>query len=300
MGPIGVFDSGMGGLTVLRALLRRLPDEDFIYFGDTARVPYGTKGARTVRAFARQDAAFLHAQGVKMIVVACNTASAFALDELQQEFPVPVLGVIEPGIEAALARTRGGPIGVIGTSGTIRSGKYQEGLARVVGTARVRARECPLFVPLAEEGLTEHPITEMAVAEYLLPLREAGVDTLILGCTHYPLLKPAISRFMEPETALVDSAEALAEAAARTLVERGLVRPTVGPPVAVGAAGAAGAAGETVPARPQLEFWLSDVPWKFAEAGARFLGRPIEAVRQVNLDEVEQAARLVREQRSGA
>lgn len=294
MGPIGVFDSGMGGLTVLRALLRRLPDEDFIYFGDTARVPYGTKGARTVRAFARQDAAFLHAQGVKMIVVACNTASAFALDELQQEFPVPVLGVIEPGIEAALARTRGGPIGVIGTSGTIRSGKYQEGLARVVGAARVRARECPLFVPLAEEGLTEHPITEMAVAEYLLPLREAGVDTLILGCTHYPLLKPAISRFMEPETALVDSAEALAEAAARTLVERGLVRPTMGTPVA------ADAAGEVAPARPQLEFWLSDVPWKFAEAGARFLGRPIEAVRQVNLDEVEQAARLVREQRSGA
>jgi glutamate racemase len=291
VGPIGVFDSGMGGLTVLRALLRRLPDEDFIYFGDTARVPYGTKGARTVRAFARQDAAFLHAQGVKMIVVACNTASAFALDELQQEFPVPVLGVIEPGIEAALARTRGGPIGVIGTSGTIRSGKYQEGLARVVGAARVRARECPLFVPLAEEGLTEHPITEMAVAEYLLPLREAGVDTLILGCTHYPLLKPAISRFMEPETTLVDSAEALAEAAARTLVERGLVRPIVAPPVAAGA---------DAPARPQLEFWLSDVPWKFAEAGARFLGRPIEAVRQVNLDEVEQAARLVREQRSGA
>lgn len=279
MGPVGVFDSGMGGLTVLRALLRRLPAEDFVYFGDTARVPYGTKGARTVREFALQDAAFLHGLGVKMIVVACNTASAFALAALADAFPVPVLGVIEPGVRAALARTRGGQIGVIGTSGTVRSGRYQELLEREVGAARVVARECPLFVPLAEEGLTEHPITEMAIAEYLLPLRQAGVDTLILGCTHYPLLKPAIARFMEPETVLVDSAEELAEAAARRLAALGIARPA--------------GAGEA----PRLEFWLSDVPWQFAEIGARFLGRPIEAVRQVNLDEVEQAGRLVRDGR---
>ncbi len=284
MGPIGVFDSGLGGLTVLRALLRRLPAEDFVYFGDTARVPYGTKGARTVREFARQDAAFLQGLGVKMIVVACNTAAAFALETLQAQFPLPVLGVIEPGVSAALARTRGGRIGVIGTSGTIRSGRYQEALAAAVGAPRVVARECPLLVPLAEEGLTNHPLTEMAIAHYLLPLRQAGVDTLILGCTHYPLLKPAISRFMEPETVLVDSAEELAESAARRLGELGLQRP---------------ASAAAAPAS-RLEFWLSDVPWQFAEIGARFLGRPIEAARQVNLDEVEQAGRLVRHGRERA
>ncbi len=275
MGPVGVFDSGMGGLTVLRALRERLPAEDFVYFGDTARVPYGTKGARTVRAFARQDAAFLYGQGVKMIVVACNTASAFALDYLQGAFPVPFLGVIEPGIAAALAVTRGGPVGVIGTSGTIRSGRYQEGLARTIDRERVVARECPLFVPLAEEGWADHPVTERIAQEYLEPLRAAGVDTLILGCTHYPLLKPTIARVMGSGVALVDSAEALAEAAARELERAGRARPNGG-------------------AEGFLRFYLSDIPWKFAEAGARFLGQPLGEVETVNLDEAELAGRLVR------
>jgi len=284
MGPIGVFDSGMGGLTVLRALRERLPVEDFVYFGDTARVPYGTKGARTVRAFARQDAAFLFGQGVKMIVVACNTASAFALDYLRGAFPVPVLGVIEPGIALALARTRGGPVGVIGTSGTIRSGRYQEGLARVIGADRVVARECPLLVPLAEEGWADHPVTAQVAAEYLEPLRAARIDTLILGCTHYPLLKATIARVMGPDVALVDSAEALAEAAARELEASGLARPN-------GKAAAAPAPGE---AAGTLRFFLSDIPWKFAEAGARFLGQPLGEVETVNLDEAELAGRLVR------
>jgi glutamate racemase len=275
VGPIGVFDSGMGGLTVLRALHRRLPREDLVYFGDTARVPYGTKGARTVRAFARQDAAFLASRGVRLIVVACNTASAFALDHLVELFPLPVLGVIEPGVAQALARTRGGAVGIIGTSGTVRSGRYQQGLARDLPPERILAQECPLFVPLVEEGMLDHPVTHQVVAEYLAPLKAAGVDTLILGCTHYPLLKEAIARFMGPEVVLVDSADALAEAAAALLEREGLSPP-------------AASRGGAEPGR--LSFYLSDIPWKFTEVGARFLGMPIADVTTVHLDELESIA----------
>jgi len=268
-GPIGVFDSGMGGLTVLRALHERLPGEDIIYFGDTARVPYGTKGEKTVRAFAAQDAGLLVSLGVKMVVVACNTASAFALEHLRETMPVPVLGVINPGVRTALSRTRGGAVGVIGTSGTIRSGRYQQGLAAGgLGEERILVQECPLFVPLVEEGLMGHAMTEMAVREYLQPLKEAGVDTLILGCTHYPALKDDIARFMGPDVALVDSADALAEAAQDRLGELGLQRDSDG-------------------RDGELEFYLSDIPWKFQEIGARFLGKPISEVKTVGLDEME-------------
>lgn len=273
VGPIGVFDSGMGGLTVLRALHERLPAEDLVYFGDTARVPYGTKGARTVRSFARQDAGFLVSLGVKLVVVACNTASAFALDYLRDTSPVPVLGVIEPGVATALQVTRGGGVGVIGTSGTIRSDRYQQGLGVAIRPERIIARECPLFVPLVEEGLTDHPITELTVAEYLMPLREARIDTLILGCTHYPVLKPIIGRFMGPQVALVDSADALADAAAQQLAADGLLR-------------------ENGVTEGSLRYYLSDIPWKFTEVGERFLGRPIDGVTQVNLDEVERDGHL--------
>jgi glutamate racemase len=270
--PIGVFDSGLGGLTVLRALHQQLPGEDLIYFGDTARVPYGTKGAGTVQAFAWQDARFLVKLGVKMLVVACNTASAFALDQLTARLDLPVLGVIEPGVEAALAASRGGAVGVIGTRGTIASGRYQQGLARRFPPERILARPCPLFVPLAEEGLVSGRLTELACAEYLGELRGAGVDTLILGCTHYPLLKPAIADFMGPGVRLVDSAETLAAAAARRLEAAGLRRD-----------------GEDA---GRLAFYLSDLPWTFTEIGARFLGRPIGEVHTVNLDELEGAGRL--------
>lgn len=276
--PIGVFDSGLGGLTVLRALHQRLPHEDLIYFGDTARVPYGTKGARTVQLFAWQDARFLLSLGVKQLVVACNTASAFALEDLARRSPVPVLGVIEPGVAMALACSRGGSIGVIGTRGTIASGRYQAGLAAHVDPGRIMARPCPLFVPLVEEGLDDHEFVELACREYLTELRQAAVDTLILGCTHYPLLKPAIARFMGPEVALVDSAEALAAAAEVSLAEGGLLR-----------SGANAAA--TAPTG-SLTFYLSDIPWVFAEAATRFLGRPVDAVRTVNLDELEAEGRL--------
>ncbi len=268
--PIGVFDSGLGGLTVLRALHERLPGEDLLYFGDTARVPYGTKGEKTVRAFARQDAGLLVARGVKMVVVACNTASAFALDHLREVLPVPVLGVIEPGVRAALAATRGGTVGVIGTSGTIRSGRYQQGLAAAgLGPERIVAAECPLFVPLVEEGLGGHAMTRLAIAEYLRPVREAHVDTLILGCTHYPLLSEDIGSYLGPEVRLVDSAEALATAACGELATAGALSDNRGP--------------------GNLSFILSDIPWKFAEIGARFLGKPIEGVESVGLDEMEAA-----------
>jgi len=270
--PIGVFDSGMGGLTVLRALHALLPGEDIIYFGDTARVPYGTKGEKTVRAFASQDAGLLVDLGVKMVVVACNTASAFALEHLRETIDVPVLGVINPGVRTALANTRGGAVGVIGTSGTIRSGRYQEGLkAGGLGDERILVQECPLFVPLVEEGMMGHAMTVMAVEEYLLPLREAGVDTLILGCTHYPAMKEDIGRFMGPDVNLVDSADALAEAAQDRLNELGLLR------------------GGDENREGELEFYLSDIPWKFQEIGARFLGKPIKEVITVGLDEMEEA-----------
>jgi len=276
--PIGVFDSGLGGLTVLRALHRRLPCEDVVYFGDTARVPYGTKGERTVRAFARQDAGVLIERGVKLVVVACNTASAFALDHLRDVLPVPVLGVIEPGVATALRVSRGGPVGVIGTSGTIRSGRYQERLRAGLPDATIVAQECPLFVPLVEEGMMGHAMTAMAAEEYLAPLRDAAVDTLILGCTHYPLLKTAIARVMGPGTALVDSAEALAEAADALLAELSLRRRDSDRP-------------EPAAREGRLSFLLSDIPWKFAEIGARFLGRPVDDVDTVGLDEMEDAGR---------
>jgi len=302
MQPIGIFDSGMGGLTVLRALHERLPGEDLIYFGDTARVPYGTKGARTVRSFARQDAAFLAGFGVKLIVVACNTASAFAMDHLRESFQVPFLDVIEPGVATALGCTRGGRIGVIGTSGTIRSGRYQEGLARAVGEERIVARECPLFVPLVEEGLTDHPITRMTVAEYLTPLKEQEVDTLILGCTHYPLLKPALARFMGPDVTLVDSADALAAAAADLLVANGQLAGRDRTPAATGSRSAPseGGTGGSPGERGKLAFYLSDIPWKFKEVGSRFLGQAIAQVTTVNLNEFERDGCLAVDRKDGS
>jgi len=274
--PIGVFDSGLGGLTVLRALRARLPGEDFLYFGDTARVPYGTKGETTVCAFARQDAGLLVARGVKLVVVACNTASAFALEHLRRVLPVPVLGVIEPGVQAAMAaRHSEGPVGVIGTAGTIRSGKYQAGLAAAgLAATQIVARECPLFVPLLEEGLARHPMTGLAIAEYLAAMREARVKTLILGCTHYPLLKDEIAAFMGSGVALVDSAEVLAAAAQDLLTELDLLRP----------------AGATAGA---MSFLLSDIPWQFEEIGARFLGAPVECLETVGLDELEASGRAL-------
>jgi len=208
--PIGIFDSGLGGLTVARQIHRVLPEEDLIYLGDTARVPYGTKSPSTVVRFACEDTNFLLQQNVKAVVVACNTCSAWALPMLEKKYSVPVFGVILPGVRAALEKTRTQRIGIIGTSATIRSKAYSNGILARCDTAQTFARACPLLVPLVEEGWTNHRLTRSILREYLEPLRRHKIDTLILGCTHYPLLKTAIRRVIGKNIALVDSAQSCA------------------------------------------------------------------------------------------
>ncbi|MEZ4396185.1 MAG: glutamate racemase [Candidatus Krumholzibacteriia bacterium] len=260
--PLGIWDSGLGGLTVVRAVAERLPAERLVYFGDTARVPYGTKGAETVRRFARQNSRFLMEKDIKALVVACNTASALALDALAAELPVPVLGVIEPGAEAAAAATRSGIVGVIGTPATVSSGAYAAALRARRGGLSVESQACPLFVPLVEEGWLEHPATRLVAEEYLAPLRDAGVDTLVLGCTHYPLLAPLLGAVMGEGVRLVDSAAETARALAALLAERGLLAPEDGP----------GA----------LDCFVSDLPLRFRQVGELFLGRRIGSLQLVD------------------
>src|SRR5207245_1515640 len=215
--PLGVFDSGIGGLTVARAVFERLPHESVIYFGDTARVPYGPKSPETVRRYSAEILAYLLQRGVKAVVVACNTSTAQALEHLTARSPVPVVGVIEPGARAAVRATRSGTIGVIGTAGTIASGAYERAIKALRPDARVHSHPCPLFVPLVEEGWFEHPAAELIAREYLEPLKRANVDVLVLGCTHYPLLKPLLARVMGSDVTLVDSAEETATAVSREL-----------------------------------------------------------------------------------
>lgn len=207
--PIGIFDSGVGGLTVLAALRRALPDERFVYLGDTARLPYGTKSAETVVRYALRAGSFLVSEGIKLLVVACNTVSAAALPALEEALDVPIVGVVAPGVRAALAATHG-RIGIIGTESTVASDAYPRAVHAVRPQAHVTARACPLFVPLAEEGWFDHPVTHAVAREYLEPFASGRVDTLILGCTHYPLLKHAIAAAVGEAVVLVDSAEAVA------------------------------------------------------------------------------------------
>jgi glutamate racemase len=225
MSPIGIFDSGVGGLTVLDALRRRLPGESFIYLGDTARLPYGTKSATTVQRYAVKAANHLASQDIKLLVVACNTASSYAIDAVAAALPVPVVGVVEPGARAAVA-TSVRRVGVIATEGTVRSGAYHKALKRLVPSLEVTAVPCPLFVPLAEEGWGDHPVTDQVAQHYLHPLLERRVDSIILGCTHYPLLKPSLQRVVGPDVRLVDSAYAVADTVATD--HAGLVSATGG------------------------------------------------------------------------
>ncbi len=258
--PIGIFDSGLGGLTVFRAIREQMPDESLVYFGDTARVPYGTKSAETVTRFSREIIEFLVGCDVKAVVAACNSASALALRALQAAYPLPIVGVIQPGAALAVALSTSRRIGVIGTRATINSGAYERAIAAREPGATVLGRACPLFVSLVEEGWTDTPATRLIAETYLAPLR-GRVDVVVLGCTHYPLLKPLIAELMGPETALVDSAESCAHELARVLDEHELRAP----PHA--------GAGE--------RFYVSDAPEMFAELGARFLGRPVDGVRRV-------------------
>jgi glutamate racemase len=259
--PIGVFDSGIGGLTVVRELLTQLPEESIVYFGDTARVPYGTKSDETVRVFALQDARFLLQQGVKLIVVACNTASSNSLDLLKKEISMPVEGVIQPGARAAVEATGSGRIGVIGTDSTIASRAYEQAIEELDGDISIFARSCPLFVPLAEEGWIDDPITAQVAERYLSHLRRCRVDVLVLGCTHYPLLKNIIARTMGPEVTLIDSATATAAEVGRIL-DREALRSESGRP-------------------PEHHLYVSDLPRRFGEVGERFLGSSLTHVVRV-------------------
>lgn len=278
--PVGVFDSGIGGLTVVRALMARLPREHILYFGDSARVPYGTKSPETVTRFSIENTRFLVRRDVKFLVVACNTASALALPVLQRRFELPMLGVIEPGAKAAVARTRNRKIGVIGTIGTIASGVYERMILALEPRATVVEAPCPLFVPLAEEGWTEGPVVEQVAHVYLDPLLETGIDTLILGCTHYPLLKDVIARVAGPEVALIDTAEETVRLVRRHLADLGLERPGADSTARTGedSSGVEGSPGDEGVRR----FFVSDIPAQFSQVGGRFLGRPILEVEWVD------------------
>jgi glutamate racemase len=259
--PIGVFDSGIGGLTVVRAIHRRLPHENIVYFGDTARVPYGPKSPQMVREYAAQDADVLAAHGVKMMVVACNTVSAVALDVVAKRARVPVVGMILPGAAAAEAATRGKRVGVIGTVATVNSGAYTHALRQLDPGITAVPRACPLFVPLAEEGWIDHQVTDLVAREYLFPLRLEKIDTLILGCTHYPVLRRAIAAAVDPQVTLIDSGEAAAVEVERTLDEQDLRNRST--------------------ERPNLQFFVSDLPAKFTEVGELFLGEKMGRVHRV-------------------
>jgi glutamate racemase len=223
--PIGVFDSGIGGLTVVSALRALLPNESIFYLGDTARVPYGGKSEATVQRYSLEIAAILLEEKAKTVVVACNTASALALPQLEKALPVTVTGVILPGARAAIAKTRTGHVGVIGTRATIKSGAYERALRSLNPDVRVTARACPLLVPLIEEGWLESAITDEIIMQYLAPLMEEGIDTLVLGCTHYPLLRDAIARLLGDGVTLVDSAENCAGAVRELLLRENLCAP---------------------------------------------------------------------------
>ena len=223
--PIGVFDSGVGGLTVVREIIRQLPSENFVYFGDTARVPYGSKSRDTVIQFSRQIVRFLRTYDVKAIVVACNTASAYALDELEKEIEIPVIGVIKPGAKVAADETKNGKIGVIGTEGTIGSGIYTEYIRKIRPDAEVIGKACPLFVPLVEEGLWQDPVTDEIAMRYLNGLIDSGIDTLVLGCTHYPLIRSTVGRIMGEGVRLVNPAYETARELKELLMEKELYNP---------------------------------------------------------------------------
>jgi glutamate racemase len=264
---IGIFDSGVGGLTVLREIMQVLPQEDTLYFGDTARVPYGSKSPETVTRYAGEIAAFLVKRDIKLLVVACNTASAVALPALKRQLSIPVVGVIEPGARRAVEVSRSGRIGVIGTAGTIRSSAYTRAIKRLKPDALVLTRACPLFVPLAEEGWVDNRVARLTAQTYLEELAESNVDTLVLGCTHYPLLKQTIADVMGSGVTLVDSAAETARTVAAILAAKNLLRPSA--------------------ERGNHGYYVTDIPAGFVRIGNRFLGGKLGDVFQISLDESE-------------
>jgi glutamate racemase len=261
--PIGVFDSGVGGLTVVRALMERLPLENIVYFGDTARVPYGVKSVATIEHFTGEISEFLLNQGVKMLIIACNTMAAVAAPVVKRLAPdLPVLDVIDAGAQAAVAESRGGAIGVIGTPTTINSNAYARRMHALNPTVRVFSQACPLFVPLVEEGWLEHPVTRLTAEEYLRPVLVEKVESLVLGCTHYPLLKPLLQSVVGADVHLIDSAVTIAEQAAQVLQQRQLAND-----------------GQHL---ANYRYFVTDIPLRFQTIGERFLGRALGSIAKVD------------------
>jgi len=259
--PIGVFDSGIGGLTVLKEIMAALPDEGTIYLGDTARVPYGIRSRETVQRYSFECARFLLSKGIKLLVIACNTVSAVALKEIARMSQVPVIGVIEPGARAALKVSKTGKVGVIGTEATIKSRAYERAVRRLGGRHKIQGLACPLFVPLAEEGWFDNEVARLTAERYLGGLK--GIDTLLLGCTHYPLLKPSIGKALGPGVALIDSAVETARETKKLLKRRGIQSGSVG---------------------GRATFFVTDSPERFKRLGERFLKRKINNVEVVSLE----------------
>lgn len=269
--PIGVFDSGIGGLSVLRQLIRFMPYEKFVYFGDTARVPYGNKSEETVRRYSKQCAEFMIRKNVKLIVIACNTASAIAMEAVREiSGDVPVIGMIEPAAGAALRATVNGKIGIIGTRATVNSDSYASKIKELAGDANIEvlSKACPLFVPIVEEGMLNHEIARLSAEEYLAPLKNENVDTLVLGCTHYPLLSRLISEIM-PGVSLIDSGEHASVNALRMLAEMNLLVEEKNEFII----------------KHDIDFYVSDVPSLFFEQAQRFLGFAIDAPTKINLED---------------
>ena len=264
--PIGIFDSGVGGLTVFRAIEQRLPDESLIYLGDTARIPYGVRSAATIERYALECANFIQSRGVKAIVIACNTASALAANYLRSKSSLPIIGVIRPGSRSAVAQTRSGHIGVIATEATVASGAYERAMLAIGNGLEITSRACPLFVPLAEEGWVDHPVTRQVAEEYLAELRSTGIDTLVLGCTHYPILRPVIEQTMGDAIKYIDSGEAVADTLAALLEAENI---------------------ECKSGRQRTEeFYVTDSAARFRRVAEIFLGRPLESVEKVELGTV--------------
>lgn len=260
--PIGMFDSGVGGLTVMQQITRLLPHENIIYVGDTARIPYGNKSAETIIRYSLEIATFLVKQGVKLLIVACNTASSYALKKLRESFDIPIVGVIEAGAAKAAASSRNHRIAVLGTKATIQSGAYQDNIRKILPHVHLSAISCPLFVPLVEEDFIHHPSTQLIVHEYLKTLHSQNIDTLLLGCTHYPFLSSLIQQSMGPQVMLVDSAQSCAEHVADILNQQKIRAPYTH--------------------QAQYCFYVSDDPIQFCDLGKKLFGYQLPIVQQIS------------------
>ena len=263
--PIGIFDSGIGGITVLKEIINAMPGEDTIYLGDTARVPYGTKSAETVTKYSFENARFLLKFNIKLLVVACNTASAYCLPQLKKALQIPVVGVIEPGAKKAVEITKTKRVGVIGTEGTIKSGAYFDAIKSIDSSIAVFTQPCPLFVPLAEEGWTNNQMAHLTAQTYLNDIKKNWIDTLILGCTHYPLLKEVITEVMGNKTMLIDSGHETAAEVFRCLAEKNLIK--------------------IISSKESSHrFFVTDSPDRFKQVGSRFMGASLRNIELVNLE----------------